>query len=115
MIMENNAFIVPELKSRIERFLRSQGLSFNDFLNGLLVDFVEEHGIEDEADEEWKEFDRKMQLSIENDSVKSPFVVETREDLTAALDEAFKSFDEGKFYTAAEVDEMLLRNYGIEK
>ena len=86
-MMVNNAYVEPAVKERIEIFLNRAGVAFNDFLNGLELKYDEDNP--------------------------PPFVVRSKEELMEKLEEAERDFEEGRFYTAEEVEEMFLRKYGI--
>lgn len=109
--MVNNAFIEPGLKRQVELLLSKAGIAFNDFINGLLLEYIEEHNSKNVKND--ANFDEiKFQEEISK-LPPPPFAIETKEQLEEALEAAFRDVEEGRLYTEEEVNEMLFREYGI--
>ena len=111
--MVNNAFVEPAIKERVEALLSRGGVAFNDFINGLLVEFIEENNIDEfKVKDDWEEFNRKMRLALDNDHNPPAFAVRSKKELAAKLEEGQRDFEEGRVYAIEEVIGDLNRDYG---
>ncbi len=112
MTVDTVIALEPSVKKRVEVFLNRNNLSLSEFINGMLVEFIEDNGLEDEHGEDWEDFYHKFAEALDNDPNPPSFVYRSEEELIEKIEEGLRDIREGRVYSFEEVVEELNRDYG---